>query len=423
MLTTQAPGNQWTTNSWDGENRLTRVALPSGIVDSFTYNGDGQRVQKQDSTGTTSHVWDGENIISETNASNIIQVVYTLDPLFYGNLISQSRSGADSFYLFDALGSVTQLTSIAGAVSDSYIYSSFGYILAATGTTVSPFRYKGSVGYYLDSDLAWYYVRARVYDPSSGRFLSTDPLRETSPGSHPFVYADNNPVNTADPSGLIGIRYTGPANLTLGKCGDASMAVGFQLLPANQNASGLIVQKVNRQYGVWDCEGNPAADPIFDEYPEYFEAWTVNKGTVSPSAGNVNDTFKTCPMPGTCGYYAIQGQIVFWENKKLKIHRGRGQLKGDEWLPGRPAGASFDPCDPTLKGSPSGILPWRRTAPAGWQNQVNSGSTGHSLKVHWCCCDQLTGCVIPHPCAGYAPCKADSPTKVDTCVPAPPSSN
>ena len=111
LLTTQAPGNQWTTNSWDGENRLTRVALPSEIVDSSTYNGDGQRVQKQDSTGTTNHVWDGENILLETNASNIIQVVYTLEPVIYGNLISQSRSGVESFYLFDALGSARQLTS------------------------------------------------------------------------------------------------------------------------------------------------------------------------------------------------------------------------------------------------------------------------------------------------------------------------
>ena len=80
LLTTLAPGNQLTTNTWDGENRLTQVALPSGIVDTFTYNGDGQRVQKQDSTGTTNHVWDGQNILLETNASNIIQVVYTLGP-------------------------------------------------------------------------------------------------------------------------------------------------------------------------------------------------------------------------------------------------------------------------------------------------------------------------------------------------------
>ncbi|HKI17167.1 MAG TPA: hypothetical protein VKA15_04780 [Isosphaeraceae bacterium] len=124
LLTSLAPGSQWTTNTWDGENRLTQVALPSGIVDSFTYNGDGQRVQKQDSAGTTDHVWDGRNILLETSASNIIQVVYTAEPVVYGNLVSQSRSGTDSFYLFDALGSTRELASIVGSVTDSYLYVS-----------------------------------------------------------------------------------------------------------------------------------------------------------------------------------------------------------------------------------------------------------------------------------------------------------
>ena len=109
LLTSLAPGNQWTTNTWDGENRLTRRPCRPGIVDSFIYNGDGQRVQKQDSTGTTNHVWDGQNILLETGASNIIQVVYTLEPAATATLISQSRSGADSFYLFDALRFVRQL--------------------------------------------------------------------------------------------------------------------------------------------------------------------------------------------------------------------------------------------------------------------------------------------------------------------------
>ena len=71
------------------------MALPSSIVDTFTYNGDGHRVQKIDSTGTTKHVWDGQNILLETDGSNIIQVVYRLQPMFYGNLISQWRSGTD----------------------------------------------------------------------------------------------------------------------------------------------------------------------------------------------------------------------------------------------------------------------------------------------------------------------------------------
>ena len=207
LLTSLAPGNQWTTNTWDGENRLTRSALPSGIVDSFVYDGDGQRVQKQDSTGTTNHVWDGQNILLETNASNIVQVVYSLEPNVYGNLISQSRSGVDSFFLFDAVGSTRQLANSAGSVIDSYIYDSFGNSLATSGTTVNPFQYIGRLGYYLDPDSQMYYLRARIYNPAIGRFISVDPSNGGSLGRLPtivedYTYVLNNPVSLSDPTGL-----------------------------------------------------------------------------------------------------------------------------------------------------------------------------------------------------------------------------
>ena len=42
--------------------------------------------------------------------------------------------------------------------------------------TANPFRWVGQVGYYFDDLLATFYVRARVYDPTTGRWLSQDPL-------------------------------------------------------------------------------------------------------------------------------------------------------------------------------------------------------------------------------------------------------
>ena len=198
LLTSLAASNQRTTNTWDFENRLTHVALPSAIVDTFTYNGDGQRVQKIDSTGTTKHVWDGQNILLETNASNIIQVVYTLEPEIYGNLISQWRSGVGSFYLFDGLGSTTQLANSTGSVTDSYLYDSWGNILLSSGSTANPFRFVGGLGYYYDADLATYYLRARFYDPDGGRFVSRDPVLDEAD----YRYCDNGPTFRQDPSGL-----------------------------------------------------------------------------------------------------------------------------------------------------------------------------------------------------------------------------
>ncbi len=206
LLTSQAPGDQRTTNTWDGENRLTRVALPSGIVDSFTYNSDGQRVQKQDATGTTNHVWDEENIALETNASESIQAVYTLAPADYAGPISQNRGGAVSFYVFDGLGSTRQLASALGAVTDSYLYQSFGSVTVLSGTTTNPFNFVGREGYYYNADIAQYYLHARFYSPANGLFGSKDPL--TDQGTikafkrSVYSYVANNPCTASDPSGL-----------------------------------------------------------------------------------------------------------------------------------------------------------------------------------------------------------------------------
>ncbi len=191
-----------TTNTWDGENRLTNVALPDGVLNTMTYNGDGQRVQKQDSTGTTNHVWDGQNILLETNASNIIQAVYTLDQLFYGDLISQSRGGIDSFYLFDSTDSTRQLSGVAGTATSVYLYDSWGSALQELGDS-STFLYHGRQGYYFDPDYGVYYIRARYYSPSTGRFLSRDPLRYPTDSVGPYVYCSNSPTMQSDPSGLL----------------------------------------------------------------------------------------------------------------------------------------------------------------------------------------------------------------------------
>ena len=157
-----APGNQLTTYLWDGENRSIQVALPSGIVDTFMYNGDGQRVQKQGSAGTTKHIWDRENILLETDGSNSIQVVYTLEPGTHGDLISQRRSGSTSFYLFDVIGSTRGLTDISADIQNLYIYDSFGTRLFTSGSQVTPFTFIGRHGYYWDSDISLYYIRLRI---------------------------------------------------------------------------------------------------------------------------------------------------------------------------------------------------------------------------------------------------------------------
>ena len=143
----------------------------------------------------------------ETDGSNVIQVVYTLEPIDYGNLISQNRGGTASFYHFDGLGSTDRLTNSSGTVTDSYLYQAFGSQTVLSGSTINPFRFAGRLGYYYDADTAEYYVRSRFYDPVTGRFNSRDPVAQQGSldpsDSSTYVYSRNNPCSFVDPTGLV----------------------------------------------------------------------------------------------------------------------------------------------------------------------------------------------------------------------------
>src|SRR5262249_43566221 len=86
-------------------------------------------------------------------------------------------------------------------VTDNYIYQAFGSIKSSSGSSVNPFRYVGRLGYYLNSDLSQYLLRARHYDPATARFHSRDPLgfaRDTNL----YRAVKNNPIGTVDPDGM-----------------------------------------------------------------------------------------------------------------------------------------------------------------------------------------------------------------------------
>lgn len=59
-------------------------------------------------------------------------------------------------------------------------------------------------GEQFDSDLGLYYLRARYYNPNTGRFLSRDPEngKAKDPKTlHKYLYAGGDPINAMDPRG------------------------------------------------------------------------------------------------------------------------------------------------------------------------------------------------------------------------------
>ena len=100
-------------------------------------------------------------------------------------------------------------------------YTPFGAARASASTSQAPLNYFRFTGAYLDLASGLYHLRARAYDPATGRFLSTDPLAApiTSPALGSYVYVGNNPTNRVDPSGRETLRVCVTGGLGWGPFG------------------------------------------------------------------------------------------------------------------------------------------------------------------------------------------------------------
>ena len=208
-----APGNVRTSYSWDDENRNTKLIIPGGAITTMAYRHDGLRVRKQTAAGTTKFIYDGQNYLLETDASDTINRVLTSEPMAYGNLVSQRvKSGAvwtPYYHHFDALGSTRQMTGSAGSVVNSYGYTAWGEAVGAlTSESIANFfRWVGMLGYFFDDEADTYYVRARHYDPGTGRWLSQDPIGYSGGVN---TYTAYFVPNSVDPSGLAAFPTINP---------------------------------------------------------------------------------------------------------------------------------------------------------------------------------------------------------------------
>jgi RHS repeat-associated protein len=191
------------TFAYDSQNEL----ISMGGTVALAYDADGNRVSKSVSGVATKYLVDDLNptgypqVVDElTNGAVTRTYSYGLQRIDEDQVISNTWT--PSFYGYDGGGNVRQLTSAAGAaVTDSYEYDAFGNALIHNGSTPNNFLYRGEQ---YDSDLGLYYLRARYYNPLTGRFMSRDPEdgNPINPATlHKYIYAGSDPVKYVDPTG------------------------------------------------------------------------------------------------------------------------------------------------------------------------------------------------------------------------------
>lgn len=162
---------------------------------AYAYNTQGIRTTKVTFSTRTDYLLDGANVVGERLNGEYVSY------LRGANLISRTSGDETDFYLFNAHGDVTGLADSTGASTRAYDYDAFGVEKDPDPLDENPFRYCGE---YFDGETETYYLRARYYDPTIGRFISEDtycgelgdPLTLNL-----YTYCLNNPICYVDSTG------------------------------------------------------------------------------------------------------------------------------------------------------------------------------------------------------------------------------
>ncbi|PCJ54965.1 MAG: hypothetical protein COA79_21345 [Planctomycetota bacterium] len=202
----------------DKDNRLAEPQIKT----VYEYDHQGRRITSKEydhnGTGwntspikTTKFAWDGWLLIAEFDGADAIQKSYT-----WGRDNSGSIDGAGGVQgligIHDHITgkhyiptyhnmNVSKLIDIDdGTVVAEYEYSPFGSLLKKEGVAkdINPFLHHTK---YYDERYGLYYYGYRYYDPSSGRWLSREPLGEGA-SLNLYRFAGNDPVNRFDYLGL-----------------------------------------------------------------------------------------------------------------------------------------------------------------------------------------------------------------------------
>ncbi|WP_153559448.1 RHS repeat-associated core domain-containing protein [Roseimaritima sediminicola] len=236
--------------AWDHRNRLVlvteRVSAGGTITQQveFIYDAFDQRVGKRvdsDGDGTwdrdEAFVWaDGQTVLRfvDSDGEAVSESFRIANRYLYGDAVDEvladeqyaagsepavnsstasTTAGETLWTIADHLGSVRDLVDNNGVVRQHVAYDSFGNRLVeqdydASGTAIASSHASavdtlfGYTGRDWDADVELQNNRARWYDPTTGRWLSQDPIGFAAGDANLYRYVGNGPTTKIDPSGL-----------------------------------------------------------------------------------------------------------------------------------------------------------------------------------------------------------------------------
>ncbi|GIM90697.1 polymorphic toxin-type HINT domain-containing protein [Paractinoplanes toevensis] len=218
---TRAGGDKFVYNL---DNSIAKATINGGkATTTYGYDAAGLRIASTSSapnvaTTTQRWSWDVAGTLPQIAVDTVADQAGTVIEkrgFVYGPddeplALLDEQTGAHS-YTHDWLGGVANMLTPAGTLEKGYDYDPFGNPRIGESLAAQPLPGEGLEnpmqfhGAYQDSSTGSgnYFMRARNYNPSTGRFPSRDPLPTGTEATSSYVYAANNPLAYSDPTGAL----------------------------------------------------------------------------------------------------------------------------------------------------------------------------------------------------------------------------
>lgn len=181
--------------TYDTEQRLTAVTDPNNNTSTNIYDSNGQRVVRIDPNGDRTVYYGTTELHYDATAQTV-----SATRLYPGGGIRTATGNTNSTLTWTATGyqgSVIGRLDVNTATWDQTRYDPYGAIRDG-----NPVEDRGFLNQTNDPAQDLVYLNNRHYDPTTGVFVSVDPLVTMT--MEPYIYGSANPVTISDPTGLCG---------------------------------------------------------------------------------------------------------------------------------------------------------------------------------------------------------------------------
>lgn len=192
-----------TTFTWNALGQLTEVNGSDGSSVAYRYDALGRRIETTDNGAVSRTVFVGQNPRLALDAGGNLKARLVEGLGLDAFLASIDAAGAPSYPVLDPAGTIRAMTDASGAVTSAFTFDSFGNPVGGSSSSL-PHGWQGLT----PDSTGLLAAEARTYDPSTGRFLSEDPL----PADNLYPYAANSPLLLSDATGLSPLGEYGALN-------------------------------------------------------------------------------------------------------------------------------------------------------------------------------------------------------------------